>query len=474
MKISVKKTILIILGLLFFLAISFSYIYNKGIPHDKPNIIFITIDALRPGNLHCYGYQRQTSPNIDKLADKSTTFLNCFVVSTNTPWSTVTFLTGRYLFLEAPSLAFHLDNVLDERYDTLAEYLKGFGYYTAAFLDNNNYRSGRGFEQGFDYYKCYPYDEKNLVDKIRDRIMTEDIVDFINNYKSNKPFFLWIHYLDPHAPYTPSQEDYDLFKDDDIWKKSKFEKLELCPQEITSDYEGQGYIPRYVFQEGEYFAPHYIASYDAEIRGKADAGVGKIVEQLKDKDIVIISADHGESLGEHGIYFTHGENIYDELLHVPLVIRDQEYFDRGKKISQPVSLLDIVPTIIKRVNPVWYFFNKHRFDGKDLKAITATRNARRYLYAYKYAAKMFSIRDIATNFKYIMQDNKEELYKLPDENNNLITNDFSPETISIRDKLNKTLREWLQDYPVKADINPKEVEVNKEERESFRSLGYLQ
>lgn len=467
-----KNKIFIAIGLFTILIFSL-VIYKRGIFH-KPNIIFITIDALRPMNLHCYGYERETSPNIDKLVDQGSLFLNCFSAAPNTLWSSPSFLTGKYIWSISNILNELIANRFSYKFTTLAEYLKFFGYHSAAFVNNANYLEGSGFEQGFDDYKCYLNLEQNR-NPDRSEEISKNILNFLENYKGNKPLFIWVHYLSPHAPYTPPDEYRDMFIDDKLYAKDN-RVLELQPNEDLYPYESRGYIPRLVFdfEKNIYSANYYIANYDSEIR-YVDFCLGKLLDKLGDNFIIILSADHGESLGEHNVYFSHGENLYSEILHVPLIIKDKKYFKPGKKIDRPVSLLDIVPTILKRVNPIWYFFNKQRFDGRDLQTIVKGKNnKRKFLFAYAFDEdEYYSIFDLDTGYKYIgRRFTSRELYKLPDEDTNLI-DDWSSEVISEREKLIRAFTQWLKDRPVRADFDVKDVKLSPKEMNDLRSLGYL-
>lgn len=109
--------------------------------------------------------------------------------------------------------------------------------------------------------------------------------------------------------------------------------------------------------------------------------MARLLKRLKKNSIIVVSADHGESLGEHNIYFAHGEDIYDEVLRVPLIIKDAGFFKGGLKVNAAISSVDIVPTILSRVNPLWYFFNKNKFDGIDLKSeVMRKKTKRKYIF----------------------------------------------------------------------------------------------
>lgn len=459
-RINLPKNIfkVIIAAILIFIITLLYYKYS----FTKPNIIFIVVDALRADHLSCYGYERNTSLNIDKLAKEGAVFHNCFATSSSTVRASPAFLTGRYLeIISEFEDTIEKNNLLDKRFITLAKYLKNFGYFTASFLNNPTYKRGKGFEQGVDSYKVFTGDTE----------ITDEAISFLKTYSGDKPFFIWMHYLGPHTPYTTSEEYFKAFENDKLYKEND-KMLKLYSGDRHNPCLSEGYIPKIVFHKDKYNLNYYIARYDAAIR-RTDFNLGELFKNIKDNTIIILTADHGEALGEHGYYFSHGESIYDELLHIPLIIKDGRYFKGGKQISTIASSVDIVPTILNRLNPSWYFFNKNRFDGRDLKRTVKSKELKeRYLYSYFPMA--WSIRDVKRNIKYILNKNgKKELYFLPDEDTNHI-NDQSPKAVFARENLGRNLKAWLKDYPIRVDINLQIAPLDEDTKQNLRTLGYLQ
>ena len=435
---------------------------------SPPDVILITVDALRADHLSGYGYPRKTSPNIDDFAKGGVTFLNCFATSSATVSAIPGLMTGQYVTVQ--KFEPFWDNILDKRFTILAEYLKNFGFYTAAFLANATLRKGRGFEQGFDYFY--------VKDGIGAKGLNTEVLHFLNRPSRNKPAFIWVHYMEPHSPYEFREEYFKKFGGDSLYKEND-RMLQLKPdnvdvgqyfRESTSD----GYIPPIVFHKDRYNLNYYIACYDTEIV-YVDLWIGRLLKGIKKNTIIILTADHGEAMGEHNVYFNHGENIYDEVVHIPLIIKDNRYFKGGKIISKAVSGVDIVPTILSRINPAWYFLNKSKFNGIDLRLLAQNKNIQRK-YIYSYFTWAWSILDISKNIKYILNRNKggrEELYILPNEVKNLI-NDDSPEIVSVKNDLRQRLGLWRKAYPIFSDINTKKVTLDEDTKEDLRSLGYLQ
>ncbi|MFH0912669.1 MAG: sulfatase [Candidatus Omnitrophota bacterium] len=427
------------------------------------NVLLITVDALRADHLSYYGYKRLTSPNIDRLAEEGTIFLNSFSVSGSTIYTMPALFTGAYLGLsinEVQQTVHSYENVLDKKFTTLAEYLQSLGYETAAFLSHGHLGVGTGFEQGFNIYK-------NFLGK--DNVITDKVIDFLNNYRSNKPFFLWIHYIGVHSPYVFPEGYINDFEEDRLYEENdKILKLNL--ENGNNSYESHGYLPRIVFRKGHYSLNYYIACYDAAIR-HVDFQIGRVLERIKSNTLIIVTADHGESLGEHNVYFHH-EGLSDAILHIPLIIKDDRYFKRRGRIPVVASSIDIVPTILKIVNPVVYFLNKHKFNGVDLTGILKNRGIKR-IYLYFYYSQIHGVRDVHKNIKYFLHKNgKEELYFIPDEDDNLI-DDVSGEIPSLLKTLRNNLKAWLNSYPIQSDKNIVGVPLDKKTEENLRSLGYL-
>jgi arylsulfatase A-like enzyme len=279
-----------------------------------------------------------------------------------------------------------------------------------------------------------------------------------------------VHYTETHAPYIFLEKDFKIFENDKLFKKND-KILKLNPMNNSNFYVSKGYLPKKVFRKNKYSLNYYIACYDAAI-SYVDFNIGRLLENVKENTLIILTADHGESLGEHEVYFNH-EKLYDEILHIPLIIRDNEYFKRGKRISKAVSAIDIVPTILSRIDPDTYFLNKNKFDGLDLKKISEDKYTERK-YIYFYFPKVWGVRDVDKKIKYFLHKNKrEELYLLPDEYNNLINN-VSPVISSFRGKLRYNLEAWLKIYPIRCDINIKKIPLDEDAKNNLRSLGYLQ
>jgi len=242
----INKTPKIFLVLLVFLSAPGITLAERPKSAALPNIVLITVDALRADHLSCYGYKRKTSPNIDNLASQGVIFANCFATGSNTIYSSLGLFTGKYLATDKPEPSLW-DNILDAKFKTLAEYLKDFGYSTMALIaSNSNYAQGKGFDQGFDYF--YVTGERDAEQ------LTKKALQLLKGGYKNKPFFIWVHYLEPHVPYPEQPKYLNQFESDALYQEND-KILSLRPvgaikDKLVNEYSSSGYIPAVAFQNG--------------------------------------------------------------------------------------------------------------------------------------------------------------------------------------------------------------------------------
>ena len=295
------------LGRILFLVtvLSAASVVAQEAAKPQPNVVLITIDTLRADHLGCYGYKQVKTPNIDGLAADGALFTRAFTPVPVTLPSHSAMLTGTYPMLSG--MHDFSGNRLSPQQPTLATVLKQSGYTTGAVVAAAVLDSRFGLNQGFDYYYDHfdfsRLDEANLDEMERPGNQVADLaLDWLAK-NAQKKFFLWMHLYDPHFPYHP-------------------------PEPYAAEY-----------------ASH---PYDGEI-AFADAQVGRLLRFLKDKGlyentVIVLSGDHGESLGEHGEK-THGFFIYNATMHVPLMIHLGGK-SNASTVSDPVSLVDLMPTVL--------------------------------------------------------------------------------------------------------------------------------
>ena len=273
-----------------------------------PNVLVITIDTLRADHVGSYGYKVARTPNLDRLAAEGVRCADAISAAPITMPSHSSIFTG--LLPPAHGVRDNGSYALGDDAVTLAERLKRVGYRTQAIVSalvlNRRYNLSQGFD-GYDDDLWSEDDPKLFMIRSRPGPKTAvRAVKWLHSWqreKVRKPFFLWVHFFDAHQPYSAPPAE-----------------LGLAP-----------------------------TPYDGEIT-VADRGVGKILAELErqgilDDTVVVLTADHGESLGEHGEK-THALFIYDATVHVPLFFRVPGQLPKGKVYSGPVRSVDIVPTVL--------------------------------------------------------------------------------------------------------------------------------
>lgn len=300
------------------------------------NVLLISIDTLRADHLGVYGYRRATSPHIDAFAREAVTFDQAYTFWPKTRGSFVALLTGRR---DSQTGYGKTHQVLLDFNPTLASVLKDAGYRTAAVIDNANLSAQNGYGKGFLSYR-ETWQEAALASEMdKTRAITAAGVEFLRAPAAARPFFLWLHYVNPHAPYSPPAPWDTAFMDAEARSGPS---LPVVPS-------FHGGIPRQWAVAGERRLGYYVAQYDGEI-ATVDAEVGQVLDALRrsaawERTLVVLTSDHGESLGEHGYYFDHGQDVFDPSLRVPLLVRVPGTRP-GARSDTLASTLDIVPTVL--------------------------------------------------------------------------------------------------------------------------------
>ena len=314
------------------------------------SVVLVTCDTLRADHLGCYGATGETSPRLDALAAEALVFESAFAQAPMTRPSLASLMTGR-MPAEVGAVPAN-DGVLGPEARTLAELVSEAGIQTAAVVSNGILQGATsevGLAQGFDTWNDHmPARERNrqLYERIA-RGTSGAAIDWLR-LEARPPFFLWVHYQDPHGPYTPPPAHV-------VEAPAGGEpgpSLRLGRSE-----SGVGQIPRYQQIDGEDRADAYRARYAGEVR-YFDHELGKLLDTLRERDLyertlLIVTADHGESLGEHDHWFTHGENLLVEVVRVPLLVRSPvplgalapDPLPRGR-IREPIAVVDLFPTVL--------------------------------------------------------------------------------------------------------------------------------
>jgi arylsulfatase A-like enzyme len=307
----------------------------------RPNVILITLDTTRMDHLGCYGYHRRTSPNIDKLAEESVLYTRAITPSSWTLPSHASLFTGKFTTghgakydingplrlldsIEGPDAwnAYRARGLsIDE--STLAGILKEDGYVTGAVVAGPWMKKIFGLNKGFDHYDDAQISELN--GRTADQV-TENAVNWIRKVKDNN-FFLFLNYFDAHAPYMPPKQ-YDVFT----------QKAVNFSNELSN-------------KEGSILHV-YNSRYDGEIL-YMDYHIGQLFKMLKsenlfDNTLFVVTSDHGELIGEHGL-FGHGNSLYQEELHIPLIIKYPGADVKPKQDNSFVQLNDVFAIILQYI-----------------------------------------------------------------------------------------------------------------------------
>lgn len=386
----------------------------------KPNIVFVVIDALRADRLGVYGHRGQLAQTIDTIAFTGVTFERCVAPSPWTLPSVASLFVSYYPEvhkatnyrtvedMEQGKQAYQ--SVLSEEFDTLAEVLRANGYETAGFCANKFIRERYGFGQGFDHFDTSFADNTVPGSKVN-----EAAFKWLDQRDSDKPFFLYLHYMDVHGPYNAAPEFMDplMARVEANPNKKKLDGKQLRrlnpylrkPPPNASDPERFGRLSEY--------REYWVARYEAGV-AEMDSYIKQLVRQLNelglwDDAYVILLSDHGEALCEHDLW-DHGYSQYQTDLHVPLILRWPNVLPPGKRVRRLASLIDVMPTLLEQLQIP---------SGKNLQGVSLVDHISgrlppqpiaRFAEAIKAGARQFAL--FAENTKLLVTEVPSR--KLPD------------------------------------------------------------
>lgn len=292
------------------------------------NVILISMDACRADHLSCYGYHRKTTPNIDKLAKQGALFKNCYSQSSYTLASHACMLTSLYPSVHGANFTY--SRSLKNSIPTIPGILKTKGYKTVAWVGGPQLDPHWNLSKDFDYY----FTKSNLLSK---NIIYS--LEWVKEHKKDK-FFLFIHGMDTHYPFYPIGKF--------AKKNSKLvNKKDMILKNIKSEFNILDH--KVINKRKQKFL---IDLYDDAI-SHVDKYIGQLIKTLKkmqlyDKTIIIVTSDHGEELGERGYFFKHGDSLYQELIHIPLILKVPNF--KTVTTEAKVRTIDYMPTILDLLN----------------------------------------------------------------------------------------------------------------------------
>lgn len=339
---------------------------------DVDIIILIVLDTLRSDHLGCYGYELPTSPSIDQFAKETTLYRYAFSTGSYTVPVHASLLTGKYP--SNHSLFFRQsDGELNAgREITLAEILRSRRFRTAAFVSSCVLRKEVRLNTGFDVYddRMTRHEANRPEALIRDGYETNRAFFDFAKSNSSKRCFYFLHYFDIHGPYTKEQQP-------KLFPLTAYGKI---PQPLEKAPDGfPGGIPEYQLlrikrdTEGnlidyEKDRRFYLAQYDRGIR-YCDEVIGELFEWLRENELyeramILVTADHGEALGENDVHFFHGLTVSPEQIRVPLIVKYPDSLNAGGVVEVPVSHVDLLPTVLDCAGLDQLHYS---FDGVSLK-----------------------------------------------------------------------------------------------------------
>ena len=405
----------------------------------QPNIVLLGVDSLLATHMSCYGYDRLTTPHIDRFAEDGTLFEKTYSPHIPTTSAYASMLTGLDTF-STQVVALRHQGPLREEVKTLAEILRDEGYDTTCVGFSGP--SARGFDTYLEYSGWGP-DESGRSPKAENLNKTTlPELNRLIDHSDEKPFFLFLRHMDPHSPYLPPAPYERMFYHGDECDPSNTSMEPVMTFKPFCDYFASWMPPGITDKD------YVIAQYDGAI-AYMDACIQTLFNALEtrgvlDETIVVINGDHGETLYDHECWFDH-HGLYDVTLHVPLIIRYPGPVPTGKRVAGYNQHKDLVPTLLELAD----IETDIAFDGESL---TALMNGEITSYDSEfYITECTWMRKHGwrtPEWKLIVALEPDfhfkppvELYNLiqdPDENNNLV--DTHPDIVNV---LETRMKSWI-------------------------------
>jgi arylsulfatase len=431
----------------------------------RPNVVFITIDSLRADHLGCYGYQRDTSPNIDALSKKGTLFAQAIAQASWTTTSVSSIVTSLYPGHEREQIG----RGLNSKDENLIRLLKKKGYTTALFSNAREI-----LDITFSKIKS-EFDVFNIQED-----QADTIVDSVSRWLGGafrKPVFLWVYLFDVHWPYRSAPAYSAGFLSDGLCPRQNVPIAEDDGQK--NEFFSFGRISRIVAEKGITDTSYYIAKYDGGIKF-TDEQIGRLLRILRDKGLdkntlIVLFADHGESMTEHNFYFNHSHYLYEGLIRVPLIMVFPEKIP-CRIVHAQTPMLDVTPTTLNLLG----IKNTEPMEGKSLLPLIKGGKSRgaELIFSESSFPPFFPQSVRSEDWKLVHNRDRGpranrkdyELYDLkrdPEEKNNIIEQQSRVAGL-LKDKLGY----WEKNAKTCQLLRAESVDEQREK--NLRSLGYLQ
>jgi arylsulfatase A-like enzyme len=420
----------------------------------NPNILLITIDTARADYIGCFGSPDVKTPNIDKLAFSGVRFMRTVAPSQCTNPSHASIFTGLY-----PTLHQVKDNrtPLSEEALTLAEILKEKGYSTLGAVSARHLNSQHSnFAQGFD---CFLECERNQLNGAeRNKLFLQKLAEICRDN-----FFAWVHYYDPHGDYAPPPPYDKMYPvGSDYEPVPPLKTMNLDPQIKAKPVDPDVIIPRY---KGE------ISFVDEHI-GNVIRFLEK--QKLTKKTLIIVVADHGESMTEKGIYFCHA-GMYNSVLHIPLIMSMPGTLPEKVEINAVVSGLDIFPTALEIAGAA---YEADQIDGRSLAPMFSNPDYQNHKIVISEAAGCVIRAIYKDGYKFIKPYPRDwavkekQLFRPWEDYGE--ADDLKLKSSLLAKRLEIRLENWLKAGDRKRLSSRRHKKLDKKTAEALESLGYIE
>lgn len=427
-------------------------------------LLLITVDTLRAEELGVYGSARGLTPNLDEFTAGASVFTLAYAPSSFTLPSVASIMTGRY-----PEELGIRDNEsgLPDDVPTLAAELGARGWQTTGVVGNWVLRRESGVARGFDRFDDR-FPQREAVRRWPERsaqATTEAALELLEgcNLVESVRCFIWVHYQDPHGPYEPPGDTRERLLQAERQADDGTRSLP-----VGEDHRGEGAIPRYQYLQGHREVAWYRAGYRAEVQF-VDQQVGRLLEAvessgLSDRAVIVFTADHGESLGEHDVWFAHGSRLTDEQVRVPLLVRIPGRVPERR--DDPVTLVDLMPSLLALLENVSV---DSRRPGRDLFEASGEDATSTPYFTTLGAEEVERFGIVSDGFKFVAVEQGDvyvgKLYALGDEEVELSA--AAPQVAAeLRAKLGAVRDGLDRGIPVRPPLD-------SEGRERLRQLGYI-
>jgi arylsulfatase A-like enzyme len=435
----------------------------------RPNILLIVIDTLRADRLGCYGNRRGLTPFLDSLAARGVLFENAYAPSSWTVPSVASLFTSRHALQHGAAT---FEARLPSAEIALAEKLDGAGYATGGLSANFRLSMKTGFAQGFRHFRAYVPPRASVPVVRGDRLRLDALawLDRARAEAARQPVFLYLQYMEPHQPYEPPEPHRSRFAPD-----GHDPALVSAVNRKIEDTRFEGITPedRRLLED----------LYDGEVAA-VDAEIAALFDRLERRGflrdaIVVVTSDHGEEFGEHGLY-THGHSLYQSAIRVPLIVVAPAVPAR-RVVGRNVSLVDLAPTLLDLAG----LPPEPRFEGRSLAGLFTGNGAagasrtqgndgvlselpqsgqgidiRRHEHAWMHRSQKLLVTPYGS---HVMTDLQHD----PDESRLVAADDSDTGRVLMRE-----LRDRLADLARRSAPERETIELDEATREKLRALGY--